>query len=121
MAFSEFGVRLFDMISSPEKGRRVIKTSGIPVSYLNRQAADIIELLFLPVNNRRSTVAQDAERIFCHGNVYEVTCSKKRSFNGLKDKIPEHIVIENKKSGLRLEVNLIKFESMKIPEKYFDE
>jgi hypothetical protein len=121
MAFSEFGVSLFDMISSPEKGRRVIKTSGIPASYLSRQTADIIEMLFLPVNDRRSTLAQGAERIFCHGNVYEVTCSKERSFKGVKDKVPTHIVLENKKSGLRLEVNLIKFESMKIPEQYFDE
>ncbi len=48
IALSEFGVSLFDLLSSPEKGRRVLKTSGIPASYLTHQTADIIEVLFLP-------------------------------------------------------------------------
>src|SRR5580658_884057 len=48
MAFSEFGVSLFDIMASPGKGRRVVRTGGIPKAYLTHQAADVIEVLFLP-------------------------------------------------------------------------
>jgi len=80
MAFGEFGVSLFDITASPEKGRRVIQTNGIPASYLTRQAADIIEILFLPrkekgeglAERRKSVAERRVERNFSvrHSDIF---------------------------------------------------
>jgi hypothetical protein len=121
MAFNEFGVTLFDMTASPEKGRRVIRTSGIPVSYLTRQAADIIEVLFLCPQEPEAVFSEGRFRVLRDGAVYDIAYSDYTAFPGVKHKIPGHMVLENKKAGLRLEADLLKFEPGKIPEKYFHE
>jgi hypothetical protein len=120
MAFNDFGVTLFDVMSSPEKGRRVIRTSGIPVSYLTRQTADIIEILFLPPKEG-DDFSEGRLRVTRGGAVYDVVYSDYAAFPGTKHKIPRHVVLQNRKTGLRLEADLLKFEAVKIPEKYFDE
>src|SRR5665213_3537864 len=118
MAFNDFGVTLFDMMSSPEKGRRIIRTSGIPVSYLTCQAADIIEILFLPPKEGED-FSEGRLRDSRGGPVYDVVYSDYAAFPGAKHKIPRHVVFQNRKTGLRLEADLLKFEAVKIPEKYF--
>jgi hypothetical protein len=120
MAFGEFGVRLFDMTAS-DKGRRVIQTNGIPASYLTRQAADIIEILFLPPKGKAEGLSEGRSRVTRDGAIYDIAYSDYGSFPGAKHKIPKHIILENKKTGLRLEADLLKFQSMKIPSEYFNE
>jgi hypothetical protein len=121
MAFGEFGVSFFDITASPEKGRRIIHTNGIPASYLTRQAADIIEVLFLPMKGKVEGLSDGRSRVTHDGAIYDIAYSDYGSFPGAKHKIPKHIILENKKTGLRLEADLLKFESMKIPEEYFNE
>jgi hypothetical protein len=116
IAMSEFGVTLFDLLSSPEKGRQALKTSGIPASYLTHQAADMIEVLFLPPQAGEVVTKDSVTR---HGVVYEITYSGYTRYRGVKHKIPQHILLENKKMGLRLTADLLKLEPMKIPEAYF--
>lgn len=120
MAFNDFGVTLFDVMFSPEKGRRVIRTSGIPVSYLMRQTADIIEILFLPPKEGED-FSEGRLRVTRGSAVYDVVYSDYAAFPGAKHKIPIHVVLQNRKTGLRLEADLLKFEPVKIPQKYFDE
>jgi hypothetical protein len=121
MAFSEFGVSLFDMTASPGKGRRVVKTGGIPKAYLTGQAADIIEILFLPPQGGETGLGDGRWRVARNGAVYEIAYSDYAAFAGIQNKIPRHIVLEDKKKGLRLEADLLKFEPMEIPDRYFNE
>jgi hypothetical protein len=121
MAFSEFGVSLFDMMASPEKGRRVVRTSGIPKAYLAGQAADIIEVLFLPPRGEETGLGDGRRRVTRNGAVYEIAYSDDAVLAGTINKIPRHIVLEDKKTGLRLEADLLKFEPMEIPDGYFNE
>jgi hypothetical protein len=120
LAFSEFGVSLFDVTASPGKGIRVVKSIGMPSSYLTGPAADIIEILFLPPQAGDQVLPGGRLQVIRRGTVYDITYSDYAAFPGSEQKIPKHILLENKKTGFRLQADLLKFEPMDIPEKYFE-
>ncbi|HTC19903.1 MAG TPA: hypothetical protein VK859_03590 [bacterium] len=122
MAFSEFGVGLFDILALPGKAPRVLKNvAGIPNAYLTKWAADVIEILFLPPPSGEQGLAQAQPQVTRNGVVYDVAYSDYAAFPPAPQKIPRHIVLENKKIGFKLEADLLKFEPMEIPGGYFHE
>lgn len=113
MAFGEFGGSLLDIMTLPGSGTRIIKNpGGIRERWLTGHAAAIIEILCVPPSGERASVSRA-------GSVYEVTYSDYAGVPGMEREMPRHIVVEEKKIGFRLEADLIKFEPMEIPEKFF--
>ncbi|HAH31200.1 MAG TPA: hypothetical protein DCL44_02680 [Elusimicrobia bacterium] len=149
MAFGEFGGSLFDIAAFPGRGLRIIKNPGaIRERWLTGPAADIIKILYLPPEGEPVSVSKTPSSIVLAyfrgtgalefgfpggesglaesrfsvsrgGAVYDIVYSDYAEFAGLEQKVPRHIVVENKRMQLRLDMDLIKFEPMEIPENYF--
>lgn len=108
VAFGEFGGSLFDIADFPGRGFKIIKNPGeIRESWLTGPAAEIMRLLYLP------PVAGD-------GDGYEISYSNYTGFPGAAQELPCHTVVENKGMRLKLEIDLVKFEPMELPDKFFD-
>lgn len=113
VAFGEFGGSLFDISVFPGRGLRIIRNPGkIRESWLTGPAAEIIQLLYLPLRDR--SIAGKG------GAVYEIAYSDYVGFPGVGQQLPRHTVVENKRMRLKLEIDLVKFEPMELPDKYFD-
>ncbi|MEK7721883.1 MAG: hypothetical protein AAB359_05790 [Elusimicrobiota bacterium] len=119
VAFGEFGGSLFDLAVFPGRGLRIIKNPGaIRERWLTGPAADMIEILCfadVPGGLQEAPVS-----VTKRNEVYTIRYSDYADFPGVEQKIPRHIVIENEKAKLRLEVDLIKLEPMEMPDSYFD-
>jgi hypothetical protein len=122
VAFGEFGIGLFDMIRVPSQGPKIVSsTCGIPNAWLIVQGSDIIENLFVHPPAGGAGSPDGRFQVVGRHAVYEVAYSKYAVYRGTKQKIPRHILLEDKKNGVRLEAELLKFEPMKMPKEYFGE
>ena len=118
VAFGEFGGSLFDIAALPGKSAQVLKKPrGIPDRWLRGPAADILEIISfseVPAGSPETPFS-----VTRRGEVYNLGYSDYADFPGAAHALPRHIVVENEKMKLRLEVDLVKFESVEIPESNF--
>ncbi len=122
MAFSEFGLSLFDLMALDGKAPRVLRNlGGITDAWLMGSWAEVIETLFLPQVVKATRFSDGRVQVATKDAVYDIRYSDYAAYPGVAQKIPRHIFLENPKAELRLEMDLLKLEPMRVPEKYFNE
>ena len=124
MGIGELAGTMFDVVSVPGQGPRVVRNSGgIPAGWLKDFAADIVEMLYLsPACAPAAVPGSGSEPVACRTKNsirYELEYSDYAALSGVEREAPRRVIIRNASGDLRLEAELLKLEPVEIPESHF--